>query len=415
MKKDELFHLVIRLNIGNVEFQKKKGEMIMKKPIKKTWMIASALTIGMAVLTPLQAGATEIKTTDSSSTTIQLEQKITGKIKDIYGDGMNLKGNDGKNYFISFYKFSAEQLEKMNLVEGQEISVEGSVVESYADFYTFEVYKKELPKEVTKEDLTKLEKMFNEIKKLEKEVSAEIEKEATEEVIEKKYEEMDKISKEMNKITKPYVLANWQPQSYEEYIQEFGFNEKNIVIKENDTTQLKAIYAEWVKLVKSGDEEKANDKYDELNNILQPYFDELYPPQTFEEFVKELQLDIPAETLAKLKPIFENAQKADKAEDMELSNKLWHEIYLLISPYIKPVTFEEYMSDFEFEISEADKKQLNPLYEEASALDKKGDFEKAQEKWKAIYKILEPYFAANKDTLISASKVTINGQDYLAE
>jgi len=32
-------------------------ELTMKKTIKKTWMIASALTIGMAVLTPLQAGA----------------------------------------------------------------------------------------------------------------------------------------------------------------------------------------------------------------------------------------------------------------------------------------------------------------------------------------------------------------------
>jgi len=384
----------------------------MKKPIKKSWMIASALTIGMAVLTPLQAGATEVKTTDSSSTTtIQFEQKITGKIKGIYGDGMNIKGNDGKNYFVSFYKFSTEQIEKMNLVEGQEISVEGSVVESYSDFYTFEVYKKELPKEVTKEDLTKLEKMFNEIKKLEKEVS----KEENEEEKEKKYEEINKIYDEMSKITKPYILANWQPQSYEEYIQEFEFNEKNIVIKENDTTQLKAIYAEWVQLVKNGDEEKANDKYDELNKILQPYFDELYPPQTFEEFVKELQLDIPAETLAKLKPVFENAQKADKEEDMELSNKLWHEIYQMISPYIKPVTFEEYMSDLEFEVSEADKMQLKPLYEEASALDKNGDFEKAQEKWEAIYKILEPYFEVNQDTLISASKVTINGQDYLAE
>ncbi|WP_433596247.1 hypothetical protein [Lysinibacillus xylanilyticus] len=384
----------------------------MKKPIKKSWMIASALTIGMAVLTPLQAGATEVKTTDSSTTTtIQLEQKITGKIKGISDDGMNIKGNDGKNYYVSFYKFSAEQIEKMNLVEGQEISVEGSVVESYSDFYTFAVYKKELPKEVTQEDLTKLEKMFNEIKKLEKEVS----KEETEVEKEKKYEEINKIYEEMYKITKPYILANWQPQSYEEYIQELGFNEKNIVIKENDTTQLKAIYAEWVQLVKSGDEEKANDKHDELNKILQPYFDELYPPQTFEEFVKELKLDIPAETLAKLKPVFENAQKADKEEDMELSNKLWHEIYQMISPYIKPVTFEEYISDFEFEVSEADKMQLKPLYEEASALDKNGDFEKAQEKWEAIYKILEPYFEVNQDTLISASKVIINGQDYLAE
>ncbi|MGY3189911.1 hypothetical protein [Lysinibacillus sp. TE18511] len=388
----------------------------MNKPIKKTWMLASALTIGIAVLTPLSAGAEEIKTTNSSSSiTVQLEHKITGTIKDIYGDGMNLKGNDGKNYFISFYKFSAEQLEKMNLVEGQEISVEGSVVESYSDFYTFEVFKKELPKEVTKEDLTKLEKMFNDIKKLEKEVSAEIEKEATEEEIEKKYEEIEKIHEEMYKIAKPYILANWQPQTFEEYIEDFGFKEKNIVIKENDITQLKPIYAEWVKLLKNGDDEKASEKMDEFYKILQPYLDELYPPQTFEEFMEGLELDIPTETLAKLKPIYENILKADKEENTELSEKLWGEFDQIISEFIKPVTFEEYMSDFEFKISEADQKQLKSLYEEALALDKKEDVEKAQEKWEAFYKILDPYFEANKDTLISASKVTINGQEYLAQ
>ena len=387
----------------------------MNKPIKRTWMLASALTLGMAVLTPLSAGAEEVKTTDSSSITVQLEHKITGTIKDIYGDGMKLKGNDGKNYFISFYKFPAEQLEKMNFVEGQEISVEGSVVESYSDFYTFEVFKKELPKEVTKEDLTKLEKMFNDIKKLEKEVSAEIEKGATDEEIEKKYEEMQKIQEEMYKVAKPYILANWQPQTFEEYIEDFGFKEENIVIKENDITQLKAIYAEWVKLQKSGDEVKATEKMDEFYKILQPYLDELYPPQTFEEFMEGSELDIPTETLAKLKTIYENILKADKEENTELSEKLWGEFDQIISEFIKPVTFEEYMSDFEFEISEADQKQLKSLYEEALALDKKEDVEKAQEKWEAFYKILDPYFEANKDTLISASKVTINGQEYLAQ
>ena len=386
----------------------------MRKPIKKTWMLASELTIGMAVLTPLQAGAEEVKTTDSSIT-VKLEQKITGTIQYLNGDGMNLKGIDGKNYYVNFYKFSPEQIEKMNLVEGQEISVEGSVVESYSDFYTFEVYKRDLPKEVTKEDLTKLEKMFNEIKKLEKEVSAELDKNATDEVIDKKYEEMNKVYEEMHKITKPYYLAIWQPQTYEEYMQDFGFKEKNIVIKENDNTQLKAIYTEWVKLEKSGDEEKASDKLEEFYKTLQPYLDELHPPLTFEELIKELELDIPAETLAKLKPIYENALKAEKEEDVELSDKLWQEFHKIISEFIKPVTFEEYISDYEFKISEEDKKQLKPLYEEAVALDKKEETEKAQEKWDEFFKILDPYFIANKETLISASKLTINGQEYLPQ
>jgi hypothetical protein len=393
----------------------------MKKPIKKTWMVASALTIGMAVLTPLQAGAASVETTNNSSITVQLEQKITGTIKDIYSesDGMILKGRDGKNYFISLIKFSDEQLEKMNLVEGQEISIEGSLVENYSDFYTFDVFKRGLPKEVTQEDLTKLEKMFNEIKKLKKEVSAEIEKEATEEEIEKKYEEIETIHEDMYKITKPYYLAAWQPQSFEEFIQDYGFNEKNIVIKENDTTQLKAIYTEWVKLEKSGDEEKANEKLDEFYKILQPYLDELNPPETFEEFmdsymeVTEL-LDIPAETLAKLKTLHEDLQKALKDENDEMYDKLHEEFYGLLNQFEKPQTFEEYMADFEFEVSEADSKQLKQLYEEILALDEK-EQENTEAKWEAFYNILDPYFEANKEILISASKVTINGQDYLPQ
>ncbi len=108
--------------------------------------------------------------------------------------------------------------------------------------------KKDLPKEVTKEDLTTLEKLFNEMKKIEKETN---EGDYSVEEIEKKLEKWDKIYDEMYKIKKPYILANWQPQSFDEFIEEeYGFNESNIVIKENDKKQLKAIYEEWVKLEK---------------------------------------------------------------------------------------------------------------------------------------------------------------------
>ncbi|GAB0168059.1 hypothetical protein LSPCS325_14960 [Lysinibacillus sp. CTST325] len=391
----------------------------MKKPIKKTWMIASALTIGMAVLTPLQAGATSVETTDNSSITVQLEQKITGTIKDIYDDGMNLKGKDGKNYFISFHRFSDELIEKMKLVEGQEISVEGNTVESYSDFFTFEVFKKDFPKEMTKEDLTKLEKLFNEMKHVQKEFTKGVEK-LTDEEIEKKREELQKIYEEMHKITKPYILANWQPQSFEEYMEDYGFNRRNIIIKENDTAQLKAIYEEWIKLKKSGDEEKANKKYEEFDKILEPYLNALNAPETFEEFMDSYKkvtefLDIPAETLAKLKTLHGDLQKALKDENDELYDKLHEEFYGLLNQFEKPQTFEEYMADFEFKVSEADSKQLKQLYEEYQALDKKGEQEKSEEIWEAFYNILDSYFKANKEILISASKVTINGQDYLPQ
>ncbi|TQR37243.1 hypothetical protein C7Y47_04945 [Lysinibacillus sphaericus] len=378
----------------------------MKKPIKKTWMIASALTIGMAVLTPLQAGATAVEPTNG--VTVQIEQQITGTIKGVYGDGIDLKGRDGKNYYISFYKFSDEQLEKMNFVEGQEITVEGSVAEDYSDFYTFEAYKKELPKEITKEELTKLEKLFNEKKNLQKELANDL----TEEETEKKFEEIDKIYKEMDKITKPYILAKWQPQTFEEYMADFEFSKKNIVFEENDNKKLKSIYEEWVKLEKDGQEEKAVEKMDEFYTILLPYYEKLYPTPTFEEFMEKFELDIPAEALAKLKNIYEDAQKAGKDDNADLSEKLWEDFYYIMDQFIKPQTFEEYMADYEFKVSEADSKQLKQLYEEILKLDKKEDKAKIEEKWAAFNNILEPYFKANKELLITASKVTINGQEY---
>ncbi|MFE3574925.1 hypothetical protein [Lysinibacillus sp. NPDC059133] len=51
----------------------------MKKPIKKTWMIASALTIGMAVLTPLQAGATSAE--KQSKHQFKRNNKLKGLLK----------------------------------------------------------------------------------------------------------------------------------------------------------------------------------------------------------------------------------------------------------------------------------------------------------------------------------------------
>lgn len=371
----------------------------MKKTTKKSWMIVSALTIGMAVFVPYQAEATTTtKTTKTTNEiTVKAEQQIKGTIKSVYGDSIAIKGKDGKNYYIDLQKFSDKQLEKMNLVEGQEISVEGSLVHDYSDFYTFDVYKKSLPKEITKEDLSKLEKLFNQTKKLEKE---------------EKYDEVEKVNLEMDKITKPYILASWVPASFEEFIEEYGFSEKNIVITEKDQKQLKAIYQQWIKLEKSGKGEDAQEKFDEFQKVLQPYLDALNPPLTFEEYISDLELDIPAEAMPKLKTLYNDAKKADKDNNDQLSENLWGKFDEMINPYFKPLSFEDYLSDFDFEIKENDQKQLKKLYEEATALDKKGDYEKSNEKWDAIDKILNPYYEANKEILISASKVTINGKVY---
>lgn len=370
----------------------------MKKPAKKTWLLASALTLGMAVLTPLQAGATAVDTTNN--VTIQIEQKITGTIKYFDGGSITLKGTDGKNYYIGLHNFSDKQIEQLKLAEGQEILVEGSIVKDYSDFFTFAVYKKSLPKEVTKEELVQLEKLFSDMKKAEKEEN---------------YEEMERIYGAMDAITRPYELANWQPEPFEEFINEAAFAEKNIVIKAQDKEQLKTLYSNWIKYVKENKADEASENIDKIFTILEPYYQELYPPLTFEEYMADMNVDLTKEELAKLKTLYEEAQKAEKDKDEELAMKKWDEFYEILRPHFKPVPFEEYMADIEFSISNADYAKLKQHYEEAVALEQKGEDEKAGEQWEAFYKVLDPYYEANREILISPSKLTFNGQDFTPE
>lgn len=370
----------------------------MKKPAKKTWLLASALTLGMAVLTPLQAGATAVDTTNN--VTIQIEQKITGTIKYFDGGSITLKGTDGKNYYIGLHNFSDKQIEQLKLAEGQEILVEGSIVKDYSDFFTFAVYKKSLPKEVTKEELVQLEKLFSDMKKAEKEEN---------------YEEMERIYEAMDNITRPYELANWQPEPFEEFINEAAFAEKNIVIKAQDKEQLKTLYSNWIKYVKENKTDEASENIDKIFTILEPYYQELYPPLTFEEYMADMNVDLTKEELAKLKTLYEEAQKAEKDKDEELAMKKWDEFYEILRPHFKPVPFEEYMADIEFSISNADYAKLKQHYEEAVALEQKGEDEKAGEQWEAFYKVLDPYYEANREILISPSKLTFNGQDFTPE
>lgn len=372
----------------------------MKKPVKKTWLLASALTLGMAVLTPLQAGATSVETTNNA--TIQIEQQIKGTINYFDGYGLTMKGTDGKNYFIGLHKFSDKQIEQLKLVEGQEISVEGTILKDYSDFFTFDVFKKSLPKGVTKEEIVQLEKLFNDLKKFEKEEN---------------YEEMDRIYEAMNAITRPYELANWQPEPFEEFINEAAFAEKNIVIKAQDKEQLKTLYSEWIKFVKEDNMDAAQEKIDKIYSILDIYYAELYPPLTFEQYMADFEVELTKEELAELKTVYEDAQKADKEKNEELSTKLWEQFYEMLNSHFKyvPISFEEYMADIEFDISQSDYTKLKQHYEEAVKLEQNGEEEKAGEQWEAFYKILDPYYEANRDILISASKLTINGQVVLPE
>jgi len=252
------------------------------------------------------------------------------------------------------------------------------------------------------------------VQKLEKQLKAEM-AEMTQEEFDKKYEEITKIYQAMYKIERPYTIASWQPQPFEEFLEDYGLSKKNIIIAKNDKKELKALYEEWVKLEKDVQIDEANKKMETFHKTLKPYYDQLYPLPTFEEYIEGINYDISAEDLAKLKTIYEDYRKAEGDDNSKLMRKLWGEFDNILDEYRIPPTFEKYMAVYPFKVNKADSKQLKQLYEEILKLDKKEEQAKIKDKWEEFNTILEPYITANKDVLISASKLTINGQVYLPQ
>ncbi|MFJ7369835.1 hypothetical protein ACIQVU_10395 [Lysinibacillus sp. NPDC098008] len=370
----------------------------MRKPFTKTWITASALTLGLTVLTPLYVGAAPVETTSNAVT--QLAQTFTGTIQYFDEESITLKGADGKNYFIGLYNFSDKQIQQLALAEGQEVSVEGSIVEDYLDFLTFDVYKKTLPEGITAEELVQLEKFFHDLKKAAKEDN---------------YDELDKAWQQIEHIVTPYELASWEPEPFEEFINEAEFTKNDIVIKEQDRKQLETLYQEYIKLAKENKAEQASEIMDAFYTILNPYFDELYPPLTFEEYMADYEVEIPEDELANLQAVYEKALTADAEHNEELSTELWEQFHQLLSTHIKPASFEEFITHFEFDIQEDDYNKLQQYYEEAITLSQSGEDEKADEQWTAFYAILDTYYEELRPILISASKLTINGKELLSE
>lgn len=138
-----------------------------KKQARKPMVLASALVMGMAVFAPIQAGAAETVKKEVSETQLE-QQQVKGKVLTYANYELFITGEDGKRYRVSLHDFTDEQIIDMRLKEGAEIVVKGKVLDSEAFFDSFEAYKRQLPKEITNDDLAKVKNLHKELKELEK-------------------------------------------------------------------------------------------------------------------------------------------------------------------------------------------------------------------------------------------------------
>ncbi|MDQ0176977.1 hypothetical protein [Bacillus chungangensis] len=401
-----------------------------KKTTKKPLVLASALILGMTAFAPLQAGAAE--KVEKPAYEIQIEDQLKGQILFNHGYEVYVKGEDGKQYRIGLYDFTKEQIEQMNLSEGADIIVEGKLLESDEYFDSFEVYKKQLPEEISDEDLAKLEvllKEANEIKKVlfsEEEVAVEEkaeEGENTTKVVvdlnEEKWDRLSEIWEEMYEIEKVYYPEE-EPETFEEYMAYYDeILEKNI--SSEDLVKLEALYGDYLKFLENDEDEQAWEKIDEFHEVLKPYLD-IPGQQTLKEFIEMMELEVSDEDLETLKPLYEDAVAAEEAasrdsdEDWELVNEKWGLVFEFLHPHMmearvsKP--FAEFIADFEFEIKEEDLATLETIYGEINKLTADKDYEGAEDKWDAFYEALDPYFEYFRDLPFRAYQVEINGKAF---
>ncbi|MDQ0176978.1 hypothetical protein [Bacillus chungangensis] len=397
-----------------------------KKQVRKPMVLASALILGMTAFAPLQTNAAEA--VKKPTVEQQMEQQLKGEIIYHHDYEMLIKGEDGKPYRVGLYDFSEEQIAQMKLTEGAEIIVKGEVLENNEYFDSFEVYKKRLPEGVSEEDLAKIEVLFNESRELEKSLFTEvINNEETGEAAAKadqaKLDRHDEIWDEISDILDPYYPKE-DPVEFDEYITswtDLSMEELKEEISAEDLEKLQALYEEYLKLLEKDEEDLAWEKLDEFHDVLNPFFNH-YEMESFEEFLALFEFEITDEDKGILEPLYEDAKAAQEAaeteEEWEAIWEKWDLAYEVLNPYFMEArvsgTFEEYMADFEYEISEEDLATLEPLYEEIKELTMNKDYDAADKKWEEFYEILEPYFEEYAIVPFRVYEVEINGKEYKA-
>lgn len=116
--------------------------------------------------------------------------------------------------------------------------------------------------------------------------------------------------------------------------------------------------------------------------------EEAYAKFTFDEFKKQLKNDVSKEDLSKAKALFNKAMDYEKNDKFEEAQKVWDELYQLDifnCGFLDDYSFEQLKEDFKHEVSKNDLNKAELLFKKAMGLEKKGEFEDANQVWDVLY------------------------------
>lgn len=358
----------------------------MSREKKKFFIIASALTLGFGILTPFSTFAS----IDPTEYNIPVEQQIKGTVIEFWHDQMFVKGEDGNKYLVGLHTYSDEQIQSMNISPGTFVQIEGQTLDSSRDFYTFEVYKKSLPVGITEKEMKKLELLYNQTVELEKA---------------EEWEAVGDLWLEIDEITQPYYLAAWEPVPFDMFISMYEYPFSN-----DDLITMEELYKQWISLSKSGAFEEASLKLEQFYTIVDAY----YIPPTFDVYLSDLGITVSEIDYPIIKQSYDEA--IETSSDYEIAGEKWSALEKLMRPYYQvaypPITFDEHMSYYDFDVSEEDYVKLKEIYETIMNLEANDNFEETYEYWSDFNLIVEPYFKLEEGIPFRASQIVINGEAF---
>ncbi len=334
----------------------------------------------------LEASKVEPAITEHSNDLEPEQQLISGIIVHLFEKELIIRDGDGRLYQLYIMSYNNNEIENFGLAEGMKITVKGEII-THDDVRTFEYFQLQLPEEMTKEDIEKVELLYNEAIELEKNEN---------------YEQSELKWQTMFKIIDKYYIAKWQPEPFATYILYYD----NITFTSEELMMLEQYYNDWVALRKEGRIEEADGQMAKFYEIVDKEFNKR---PNFAIYIEDFPVTINDEDLQLLEPIYKLALSYEELNNWEKSGEQWQQFYQILDPYFRanynPPSFEEYVSTLELNISDMDLLELQPIYEEAVHHEKLGDWAMAQEKWNIIYKLLEPYYDELMPTLFKVSQI----------
>lgn len=360
----------------------------MSREKQRMLVLSIALALGIGGVMPSYTSAA----VEQTGSHFQIGQIVKGTVVENWGNEIIVKGDSGERYHVGLHTFTEEKIQAMNFSVGALVQIEGEVLESIADFYSFDYFVKNLPLGVTKDEINKLELLYNEVMTLEKD---------------ELWEEAGELWVQINRITNPYYLANWEPEPFDVYISMFEYP-----FTANDLLQMEELYYQWVSLAKSGAEIESGVKLDQFFEIVNTY----YVEPTFEEYIIDLGTTISKTDFPVIKKLYEDARQASSDGDDQLAMDKWEAFDSVMRPYYRAAnpmpTFDEQMAYYDFEVSKEDLSKLQKIYTGIIDLELNGKYDEVDSQWESFYSILEPYFSMNVNIPFRATQVIINGETF---